>query len=151
MTTAGDALRAGDIAGALAAATAAVKAAPTDADARWLMAELLLLTGEVERADRMLDAAALRDPNPRRPPAVRPGVRTHHLRNPARAGDAVRHVTRDLEAVSDALLPYYDRELAALGKLWPASSQRRTPASRAGCASRATTSTIRMSSACCRG
>lgn len=64
MTTAGDALRAGDIAGALAAATAAVKAAPTDADARWLMAEMLLLTGEAERADRMLDAAALHEPNP---------------------------------------------------------------------------------------
>jgi type VI secretion system protein ImpE len=64
MTTAGDALRAGDIAGALAAATAAVKAAPTDADARWLMAEMLLLTGEAERADRMLDAAALQEPNP---------------------------------------------------------------------------------------
>lgn len=64
MTTAGDALRAGDIPGALAAATAAVKAAPTDADARWLMAEILLLTGEAERADRMLDAAALHEPNP---------------------------------------------------------------------------------------
>ena len=64
MTTAGDALRAGDIAGALTAATTAVKAAPTDADARWLMAELLLLTGEAERADRMLDAAALHEPNP---------------------------------------------------------------------------------------
>jgi type VI secretion system protein ImpE len=64
MSTAGDALRAGDVAGALAAATAAVKAAPTDADARWLMAELLLITGEAERADRMLDAAALHEPNP---------------------------------------------------------------------------------------
>lgn len=64
MTTAGDALRAGDIAGALAAATSAVKAAPTDADARWLMAEVLLVTGDAERADRMLDAAALHEPNP---------------------------------------------------------------------------------------
>ncbi len=64
MTTAGDALRAGDIAGALAAATAAVKAAPTDADARWLMSEILLLSGDAERADRMLDAAALHEPNP---------------------------------------------------------------------------------------
>ncbi len=64
MTTAGDALRSGDLAGALAAATAAVKAAPTDADARWLMAELLLLSGQADRADRMLDAAALHEPNP---------------------------------------------------------------------------------------
>lgn len=64
MTTAGDALLAGDVAGALAAATAAVKAKPTDADARWLMAEMLLLTGDAERADKMLDAAALHEPNP---------------------------------------------------------------------------------------
>lgn len=64
MTTPGDALRAGDVAGALAAATAAVKAAPTNADARWLLAEMLLLTGDAERADRMLDAAALHEPNP---------------------------------------------------------------------------------------
>ena len=64
MTHAGDAFRAGDLDGALAAATAAIKAAPTDADARWLFAELLLFAGEAERADRMLDAAALHEPNP---------------------------------------------------------------------------------------
>lgn len=64
MTTAGDALRAGDVAGALAAATAAVKAKPTDADARWLLAEMLMISGDAEKADRMLDAAALHEPNP---------------------------------------------------------------------------------------
>lgn len=64
MTTAGDAFRAGDLTAALAAATAAVKAAPADGDARWLLAELMLFAGEAERADRMLDAAALHEPNP---------------------------------------------------------------------------------------
>jgi type VI secretion system protein ImpE len=64
MTTAGDAFRSGDLAGALAAATAAVKAKPADADARWLLAELMLFAGEAERADKMLDAAALSEPNP---------------------------------------------------------------------------------------
>jgi type VI secretion system protein ImpE len=64
MTTAGDAFRAGDLTAALAAATNAVKAKPTDADARWLLAELLLFAGETDRADKMLDAAALHDPNP---------------------------------------------------------------------------------------
>jgi len=63
-TTAGDAFRAGDLDAALTAATAAVKAAPADADARWLLAELMLFAGEAERADRMLDAAALREPSP---------------------------------------------------------------------------------------
>ena len=29
-----------------------------------LLAELLLITGEAEKADRMLDAAALHEPNP---------------------------------------------------------------------------------------
>jgi type VI secretion system protein ImpE len=64
MATVGEALQAGDLTAALAAATAAVKATPTDSDARWLMAEVLLITGEAERADRMLDAAALHEPNP---------------------------------------------------------------------------------------
>jgi type VI secretion system protein ImpE len=63
MTTAGDAFRAGDLAAALAAATSAVKAKPADADARWLLAELMLFVGEAERADKMLDAATLHDPN----------------------------------------------------------------------------------------
>ncbi|WP_426956431.1 type VI secretion system accessory protein TagJ [Muricoccus radiodurans] len=64
MSTTAEALRAGDIAAAIAAAQAKVKAAPRDADARWLLAELLLLSGDAERADRMLDAAVLDDPNP---------------------------------------------------------------------------------------
>ncbi len=62
--TPGDALRAGNVDAALAAATAAVKAEPTNADARWLMAEILLVTGNAERADRMLDAATLQEPSP---------------------------------------------------------------------------------------
>lgn len=64
MTTIADALRGGDLDSALGLATAAVKASPTSADARWMMAELLLVQGDAERADRMLDAAALREPNP---------------------------------------------------------------------------------------
>ena len=42
MTTAGDAFKAGDIEGAVAAAIATVKATPRDAGARWLLAEMLL-------------------------------------------------------------------------------------------------------------
>ena len=63
-TTAGEALRAGELEAALAAVTATVKAEPTNADARWLMAEILLVMGNAERADRMLDAASLQEPNP---------------------------------------------------------------------------------------
>lgn len=64
MTTAGEAFKAGDIAGAIAAAQAQVKAAPRDSGARWFLAELLLFSGDAERADRMLDAAVLDDPSP---------------------------------------------------------------------------------------
>ena len=61
--TAGDAFRAGDIPAAVAAATAGVKAAPTDPGARWLLAEMLLFDGNLERADKVLEAAALREPS----------------------------------------------------------------------------------------
>jgi type VI secretion system protein ImpE len=64
MTTAGDAFKAGDIEGAVAAATAAVKAAPREAGARWLLAEMLVFAGEFERADRSLDAVLEETPSP---------------------------------------------------------------------------------------
>lgn len=64
MSNAAEALRNGDISALTTAATAAVKTAPMDAGARWLLAEALLVTGELERADRVLDAAVLEEPNP---------------------------------------------------------------------------------------
>ncbi|HEY4254653.1 MAG TPA: type VI secretion system accessory protein TagJ [Roseomonas sp.] len=64
MTTAGEAFTKGDIEGAVAAATAAVKAAPRDSGARWVLAEMLLYAGEVERADRTLDAVIMEEPSP---------------------------------------------------------------------------------------
>lgn len=64
MSTAGEAFKAGDIDGAVAAATAAVKAAPREAGARWLLAEMLLFAGEFERADRSLDAVLEETPSP---------------------------------------------------------------------------------------
>lgn len=54
---AGDLFRAGKLGAALEAANAAVKKAPGDAGARILLAELLLFSGNVERADVILDAA----------------------------------------------------------------------------------------------
>jgi type VI secretion system protein ImpE len=64
MTTAGEAFKAGDIEGAVAAATAAVKAAPREPGHRWLLAELLVFAGEFERADRTLDAVLEETPSP---------------------------------------------------------------------------------------
>lgn len=61
---AGDAFQKGDIQAAVAAATAAVRAAPRDAGLRWLLSEMLLFSGEVEKADRALDAVITDDPSP---------------------------------------------------------------------------------------
>jgi type VI secretion system protein ImpE len=60
--TAGALFKAGKLADAIAAANAALRAAPTDLGARMLLAELLLFAGNFERADVMLDAASGIDP-----------------------------------------------------------------------------------------
>lgn len=60
--TAGALFRAGKLDPAIAAANAAVRSRPADPAARLLLAELLLFTGNLERADVILDAAAQLDP-----------------------------------------------------------------------------------------
>jgi type VI secretion system protein ImpE len=54
--------QAGDLPAAIAAATDAVKASPTDQSARGLLAELLCFSGDLERADKQLDALMQLDP-----------------------------------------------------------------------------------------
>ena len=61
--TASDLLRAGKLAEALTAAQNAVRKAPTDLPARVLLAELLIFSGNLERADVLLDAASTIDPS----------------------------------------------------------------------------------------
>ncbi len=58
----GSLFRSGQLTEALAAANAAVRAAPTDINARVLLAELLLFAGNIDRADLILNAAADIDP-----------------------------------------------------------------------------------------
>lgn len=55
--------QAGDLTGAVTAATDAVRNKPTDINARSLLCELLCFSGDLERADKQLDAAAQIDPN----------------------------------------------------------------------------------------
>ena len=55
-------MRAGRLDDAVAAAQAALRKAPTDLEARVLLAELLVFAGNLERADVMLDAASAIDP-----------------------------------------------------------------------------------------
>lgn len=59
---AGRLFREGNLTDALTAATAAVRGAPSDIGARVLMAELLAFSGNIERADVVLDACADLDP-----------------------------------------------------------------------------------------
>ncbi len=61
--TAGDLLKAGKLTEALTAAQNAVRKAPTDLNARILLAEILVFTGNLERADVLLDAASTIDPS----------------------------------------------------------------------------------------
>jgi type VI secretion system protein ImpE len=60
--TAGTLFRDGHLAEAVEAAGLAVKQAPADIGARLLLAELLAIAGNLERADRILDAATDIDP-----------------------------------------------------------------------------------------
>jgi len=60
---AGDEFLKGDIQAAVAAATAAVRAAPRDAGKRWLLSEMLLFAGDPEKADRALDAVITEEPS----------------------------------------------------------------------------------------
>lgn len=55
MTAPGDLLRDGKLDAATEAATAAVRSAPSDLSARWLLAELLIVGGQHDRADQQLD------------------------------------------------------------------------------------------------
>jgi type VI secretion system protein ImpE len=60
--TASELFRAGKLAPAIEAANAAVRRTPADLGSRFLLAELLLFAGNLERADTILDAAAQIDP-----------------------------------------------------------------------------------------
>lgn len=53
----------GNLVDALTASTNAVRSKPADLNARSLLCELLCFAGELERADKQLDAAAQIDPN----------------------------------------------------------------------------------------
>jgi type VI secretion system protein ImpE len=85
--TASDLLRDGKLADALTAANNAVRKAPTDLNARVLLAELLVFSGNLERADVLLDAASTIDPTT--------GLVVAEFRQLIRADMARRQLFRD--------------------------------------------------------
>ena len=62
MATAGQLLSTGNLDEAIQAATAQVKAKPKDLEVRWLLAELLILAGQHDRADTQFDAIIAVEP-----------------------------------------------------------------------------------------
>jgi type VI secretion system protein ImpE len=84
---AADLFRAGRLAEAVEAAGAAVRRAPADFGARFLLAELLLLAGNLERADVILDGAASLEPGA--------AVAIAEFRQLLRADTARRQLHRD--------------------------------------------------------
>lgn len=95
--TAADLLRAGRLTDAIAAAQAGVKKAPLDLAGRILLAELLVFSGNLERADVLLDAASTIDPSA--------GLVVAEFRQLIRADIARRQLFRDgrvPELLSDA-------------------------------------------------
>jgi len=63
MATASDHFRAGQLADAIAALNEEVKARPTDIERRTLLADFLVVAGDVERADRTLDVIGRQNPD----------------------------------------------------------------------------------------
>jgi type VI secretion system protein ImpE len=105
---AADLFRAGHLADALAAANAAVKASPADLGRRVLLAELLLFSGNLERADVILDAAGQLDPSA--------ALVVSEFRQLLRAETARRQLYRDgrVPEVLGELEPSGQASLAAL-------------------------------------
>ncbi|MDE1895862.1 MAG: tetratricopeptide repeat protein [Rhodospirillales bacterium] len=105
---AADLFRAGRLADALAAANAAVKKAPSDLGHRVLLAELLLFSGNLERADVILDAAGQLDPSA--------AIVVSEFRQLLRAETARRQLYRDgrVPEVLDELEPTGQASMKAL-------------------------------------
>ncbi len=62
MSSASEWLKEGTLEEAIAAATATVKASPKDLEHRWLLAELLVLAGQFDRADAQFDTMMTLEP-----------------------------------------------------------------------------------------
>ncbi|MBS0987591.1 tetratricopeptide repeat protein [Acetobacter okinawensis] len=104
-------LRAGQLNDAIAAAAAAVRAAPTDIGQRVLLAELLLFSGNLERADVILDATGQIEPSV--------AVVVSEFRQLLRAETARRQVLTEgrVPEILDTLAPDGQVSLAALTAL----------------------------------
>lgn len=119
--TAGNLFRAGKLTEAVAAANAAVRKSASDIAARVLLAELLLFSGNLERADVILDAA--RDIEPEAAIGIaefrqllRAETARRQLRRDGRVPEFLSEPTESLAAVLEALVALRAGDQADAGR-----------------------------------
>ncbi len=120
--TAGTLFRAGKLAAAVEAAGAAVRKAPGDLGARVLLAELLLFTGNLERADVILDAAGQADPEAMMVVAefrqlLRADIARRQLRRDGRVPEFLDGATENMRLVLAALVAQRGGDAAEAARL----------------------------------
>lgn len=112
----------GRLAAAIDAATRAVKDSPSDLAARWLLAELLIVGGDLERADKQLDTLMSLD--------ARAAVTVIPLRHLVRAETARREFFRSA-SLPDFLAEGPTKTMAAPpGVVCPTAGRRHRPCRR---------------------
>jgi type VI secretion system protein ImpE len=119
--TAGALFRAGKLAPAIDQAGLAVKKTPSDPGARLLLAELLLVSGNLERADVILDAASQIDPSAAVVVAefrqlLRADIARRQLRRDGRVPEFLGEPTPALREVLAALVALREGDAEAAAK-----------------------------------
>jgi type VI secretion system protein ImpE len=120
--TVGALFRAGKLAAAVEAAGAAVRKAPGDLGARVLLGELLLFTGNLERADVILDAAGQADPEAMVVVAefrqlLRADIARRQLRRDGRVPEFLDGATENMRLVLAALVAQREGDVAGAARL----------------------------------
>ena len=125
-----DHYKAGELNEAIAAATADVKAKPTDRGARGFLCELLCFAGDLERADKQLDALGQLDPDSLVGVALfRQLIRGEQARqqfyNEGRVPEFLDQPTPDLQLHLQASVLIRDGNLAAASRLLDEAEEQR--------------------------
>lgn len=130
--SAADHFRAGRLSDAIAAAQAAIRAKPQDANARYLLAELLCFTGDFERADKQLDAVG--DVDPKMMYAVtlfRHLIRGEQARQQfytdGRVPEFLGQPSEDLKLRLQASIAVREKNFAEAARLYEQAEARRSP------------------------
>jgi type VI secretion system protein ImpE len=124
--------RAGRLKEAVADAQAAVRSRPQDQGSRYLLAELLCFTGELEKADKQLDALGELDPKSMMTVSMfRQLIRSEQARGQfyqdGRVPEFIDTPTPDMEQRLRASMLIREGNLAEAGRVLSAAESQRTP------------------------